>query len=100
MLRICFIRLLWPVSCSTEVKHGFFPLYKALECFHVEAAHRLTKMHPHDIKGEWVYPHSANVLATTYLQPTDYCIQRRRHTISQTIKGRKILEKCRGLERR
>ena len=36
-----------------------------LNGFHVEAARRLTGMHPRKVKGEWIYPHSADVLART-----------------------------------
>lgn len=75
-------------------------VYKVLEGFHVEAVRRLTGMRPQEVKGEWVYPHSANVLAAAHLQPIEYYIQRRLHTISQTIEGREILEECRGAERR
>jgi hypothetical protein len=74
--------------------------YKALEGFHVEAARHLTGMVPREEKGEWVYPHSADVLAAAHLQPIEHYIQKRRHTIAQTIGGRKILEECRGAERR
>ena len=74
--------------------------YKALEGFHVEAAHRLTGMMPKEEKGEWIYPHTADVLAAAHLQPIQYYIQKRRHTIAQTIEGRLILEECRGTERR
>ena len=42
---------------------------RELEGFHVEAARRLTGMRPRKVKGEWVYPHSADVLAAAHLQP-------------------------------
>ena len=50
----------WVVSPST---------LRELEGFHVEAARRLTGMRSRKVKGEWVYPHSADVLATAHLQP-------------------------------
>jgi hypothetical protein len=70
--------------------------YKALERFHVEAARHLTGMVPREEKGEWVYPHSADVLAAAHLQTIEYYIQKRRHTIAQTIGNRKILEEAGG----
>ena len=38
------------------------------EGFHVEAARRFTGMRPRKVKEEWVYPHSADVLAAAHLQ--------------------------------
>ena len=74
--------------------------YKALEGFHVQAARRLTGMRPREVKGEWVYPHSTDVLAAAHLQLIEHYIQKRRHTIAQTVEGRGIPEECRGAERR
>ena len=39
---------------------------RELEEFHVEAARRLAGMCPWKVKGEWVYPHSTDVLAAEY----------------------------------
>ena len=66
----------------------------------MEAARRLTGMRPREVKGEWVYPHSADVLAAAHLQPIEYYIHKRRHTIARTIEGHKILDECREAERR
>lgn len=74
--------------------------YKALEDFHVEATRRITGMRPWKVKGEWQYPHSADVLAAAHLQLIEYYVQRRHHTVARTIEGREILEECRGAERR
>jgi hypothetical protein len=73
---------------------------RELEGFHVEAARRLTGMRPRKEKGEWVYPHSADVLAAAHLQPIQYYIQSRRHTVNNTIRGRDVLKECEGAERR
>ena len=55
--------------------------YTLPERFHVEAARRLTSMRPRKVKGEWVCPHSADVLATAHLQTIEYYIQKRRYTV-------------------
>ena len=47
---------------------------RELEDVHVEAARRLTGMCPRKVKCEWVYPHSADVLAATHLRPNEYYI--------------------------
>ena len=57
-------------------------------------------MRPRKVKGEWVYPHSADVLAAAHLQPIEYYIQKRRHTVHNTIRGRDVLKECEGAERR
>ena len=66
----------------------------------MEAAWRLTGMRPRKVKGKWVYPHSADVLAATHLQTIEYYIQKRRHTVYNTIRGRDVLKECKGAERR
>ena len=71
-----------------------------LEGFHVEAARRLTGMRPRKVKEKWVYPHSADVLAAAHLQTIEYYIQKRRHTVYNTIRDRDILKECEGAERR
>ena len=58
---------------------------RELESFHVEAARRLTGMRPRKVKGEWVYLHSADVLAAAYLQIIEHYVQKRRHTVHNTI---------------
>ena len=74
--------------------------YTLLEGFHVEAARRLTGMHPWKVKGEWAYPHSADVLAAAHLQTILYYIQKCRHTVHNTIRDRDVLKEYRGAERR
>ena len=71
-----------------------------LKGFHVEAARRLTGMHPRKIKEEWGYPHSADVLTASHLQPIEYYIQNRRHTAYNTIWDHNVLKECEGAERR
>ena len=66
----------------------------------MEVARRHTGMRPRKVKGEWVYPHSANVLATAHLQPIEYYPQKRRHAVYNTIRGRDVLKECEGAERR
>ena len=66
----------------------------------MEAARRLTGMRPRKVKGEWVYPHSVDVLAAAHLQPIEYYIQKRRHTVHNTIRDRDVLKECEGAERR
>ena len=73
---------------------------RELKGFHVEAARRLTGMRPRKVKGEWVYPHSADVLAAAHLQPIEYYLRKRRHTVYNTIRGRDVLKECEGAERR
>ena len=79
----------WVVSPST---------LRELEGFHVEAARRLTDMRPLKIKGLLVYPHSPDVLATAHLQPIACYIQKRQHTVYNTIRGRDVLKECEGAE--
>merc|ERR1711966_551760 len=81
----------WVVSPST---------LRELKGFHVEAARRLAGMRPRKVKGVWVYPHTADVLAAAHLQPLAYYIQRRRHTVHNTIRDRDVLKECEGAERR
>ena len=73
----------WVVSPST---------LRELEGFHMEAVRRLTGMRPRKVKGVWVYPHSADVLAAAHLQPIAYYIQKRRHTVYNTIRGLGVLK--------
>ena len=51
-------------------------------------------------KGEWVYPHSADVLAAARLQAIVVYIARRRQTVLNAIEERPMLEECRSTERR
>ena len=70
-----------------------FPsVMRELKGFHMEIARRLTGMRPRKIKGEWVYPHLADVLVTTHLQPVAYYIQKRRHTLHNTIRDSDVLK--------
>ena len=73
---------------------------RELEGFNVEAAWRLTGMRPRKVKGEWVYPHSADVLTTAHLKTIEHYIQKRRHTVYNTIWDRDVLKECEGVERR
>jgi hypothetical protein len=75
-------------------------ILQCLEGFHVEATRRLTGMRPKRIRGAWVYPKSANILAGARLHPISYYITKRRQTVLQAIEGRPILEVCREAERR
>ena len=72
---------------------------KCLEGFHVKAARRLTGIRSRMVKGEWVYPHSVDMLKAAGLCTVAECIARRRTNIAKTIEGRKILEECRGAAR-
>ena len=59
---------------------------RPLDGFHVKAARRITGKMPHKVRrggGEeqWVYPHTAEVLAAAGLQPLRHYIDKRRHTI-------------------
>ena len=65
---------------------------RELDGFHVEAKRRLTGMRPRKVNGEWVYPHSADVMAAAHLQPIEYYLPKRRHTVYNTIRGRDILK--------
>ena len=56
-------------------------------------------MRPWKVKGEGVYPHSADVLTATHLQSIEYYIQKRGHTIRNTIQDRDVLKECRGAKR-
>merc|ERR1711966_106599 len=71
----------------------------ALEGFHVECARRLTGLRPRKVKGKWVYPKSAEVLKTANLKPLRHYIQKRRHTVHNTISARPVLEECKGAVR-
>ena len=70
-----------------------------LEGFHVEAARKLTGMRPRKVKVEWIYPHSANVLAAAHLQPIEYYLRKQRHTVYNNIRGRDVLKECKGAKR-
>ena len=67
--------------------------------FHVEAARQLTGMMPKRIKGAWVYPKSAGVLAAAWLHSIEYYTAKRRETVLTAIEGRPLLEECRKAER-
>ena len=47
-----------------------------------------------------VYPHSADALAAAHIQPIEFYIQNRRHTVYNTIRDRDVLKECEGAERR
>ena len=74
--------------------------YTLLSGFYVEAARRLAGMLPQKVKGVWIYPHSADVLAVALLQPIKFYIRKRRHIVYNTIRGRDVLKECEGAERR
>ena len=57
-------------------------------------------MRPREVKGEWIYPHSADILAATRLQTIEDYIQNRRLTVYNTIRDRGVLKECEGSERR
>ena len=64
---------------------------RPLDSFLVEVARRITDMCPCKVKRqgkeELVYPHSANVLVATGLQPLRHYIDKRQTTIAKTIQG-------------
>ena len=66
----------------------------------MEAARRFTGMRSRKVKGEWVYLHLADVLVAAHLQPIAYYIQKRCHTVHDTIRDHDVLKECRGAERR
>ena len=72
---------------------------RALEGFHVECARRLTGLRPRRVKGKWVYPKSAEVLKKANLKPLRHYIQKRRHTVHNTISARPVLKECKGAAR-
>ena len=49
---------------------------------------------------EWVYTHTANVLAEAGLHPLRNILDKCRKTICKSVRGRPILEECMGAERR
>ena len=53
-----------------------------------------TGMRPRKVKEELVYLHSADVLVlvVAHLQPIAYYIQKRRHTVHNTIQDRNVLK--------
>ena len=69
---------------------------RELEGFHIEDVRRLTGIHPQKVKGKWVYPHSADVLAAAHLQSIVYNIQKRRHSVHNTIKDHNDLKSAGG----
>ena len=64
----------------------------------MEAVRRLTGMRPRKVKGEWVYPHSADVLAAAHLQAIEYYLQKHRYTVYNPVHGRGVLKECEGAE--
>ena len=70
-----------------------------LECFHVKVARRLTCMRPKVIKEEWICLHFTNVLQATGLRTLEHYIDKRRHTIGNTIRDLPMLDECRGAEK-
>ena len=47
---------------------------------------------------EWIYPHAADVLATTGLHPLHHYIDKRRNTIYTSVRNWPILLECMGAE--
>ena len=66
----------------------------------MEAARRLTSMHPKKRGETWVYPKSADVLRAARLRTARESIARRRQTVLQEIADRPILEERKRAERR
>ena len=60
--------------------------------FHVQAMWQLTGIHPQKAKGNQVYPHSADILAAAHLQPIEYYIQKRQHTVHNKIRDHGVLK--------
>ena len=56
-------------------------------------------MRPKKVKGKWMYPKSAEVLKKANLKPLRYYIQKRRHTVAETISPCPVLKECRGAAR-
>ena len=77
---------------------------RPLDGFHTEAARRITGKMPRKVRqgGEeqWVYPHTAEVLAAAGLQPLRHYIDKRRNTIWKSVRNRPTLAACRRAERR
>ena len=57
---------------------------------------RLTGMRLQKVKGEWVYPHSADVLEIAHPQPIKHYIQKHRHLVHNTIRDCGVLKECMG----
>ena len=55
-------------------------------------------MRPRKAKGEWIYPHSADVLTAVHLQPIECYLRKRRHTVYNTIRDRDVLKQCEVLD--
>ena len=67
---------------------------RGLEGFHTRAARRMTGMMPEkDSAGEWVYPHTDEVLEKSGLFTVDHYITVRRTTILKFIADRPIYER-------
>ena len=49
-------------------------------------------------RGEWMYSHSADLMKVYRLFIMVKCIAKWRPNLDKTIKGRKVLEECRGTE--
>ena len=84
-------------SCVTEAPR------RPLDGFHIETARRITSKMPYkckrEEKEEWVYPHTADILAAARLRPHRRYIGKHRANIAKTIRNRAILLGCRGAER-
>ena len=66
------------VWCLTESTR------RPLDVFHSGMQHHKAKRQE---KDEWVYPHTANMLATARLPPLRHCKDERRVTIAKNIQG-------------
>ena len=70
----------------------------------MEAVQRITGKMPCKVRREdeeqWVYPHTADVLAAAGLHPLRHYINKRRHIIWKSVRSRPILEECTLARRR
>ena len=65
--------------------------YKALDGFDVEASYCLMEIRLQKVKEEWIYPHSADILATVRLCPIQHYVIKRCAAIARTITNLAIL---------
>ena len=73
-----------------------------LGSFQVEAARRITGKMPYKVKlgggNEWIYPHTANVLAAADLHPLHHYIGKRWSIIYKSVRNRPIFVEVHGSE--
>ena len=78
---------------------------RPLDDFHMEAARRIASKMSRKVrrgggKEQWIYPHTAEVLAAAGLQPLHHYTDKWRNTIWKSVRNRPILEACMGAEHR